>query len=925
MQIKSLLKLGLVSSALLVAACSGGSNSNHNSTPAFSSNIYSFSLDEDTSFSDKVTASDPDSDSLSYTVESAASNGAFELSSNGSFTYTPNENFNGEDSVIVQVSDGTNNARADVVFTINPVNDAPVLKSSSTTVTSDGKTTGKIIVEDVDGDAITFAVVTPPKQGVLTLDPNTGEFVFSATDLEIIDSNFTISFTDSIIPEPIIASISLKSSFVTNLDKLSYYYSSNKSHIRKAENTGKKITDDVTNDQLKIELAKGYILAGFIEQAESVIESIKTTDVKGNAYRLSAEILDSQNKIHLANQYRSKALSSFNAYIAQKGLDNISSGDSSFFIALINDYNDVGETEAANDLINTLSIYAEAVREEKHNTAYGRFLTAARNNVRGLLQNYFDNRSEGNRLKAVSANDFFVSLVEKTGYMIQRRGTYAGQPVDRLKAMYMATAGEFYLWLNEEDKAKELTAKSLAIYTDANYDPKYSYPAGPYAEVTLNTYTYPIESIAGLIAALYPNLTTNPALALLEVGSRDYNDAREKMFTYEAERAILDGSTVADAVSEAERFFTNTDDLRGYANFLVEFSPDRPRLATLLINRGESALAKDVMDEALELLETDAYVLGERLLYSLGTRGCARWVVIYKQASQDTSNLIKKCRSGFDTYFQPGQGKYSIENSIDAYKSMAYVYSQLDMQSDVITLGENYKSVWALITDPMERLKFSAEAASFLASYKAPNVAQDFFNLAISEAELMLSNQTLTSDQLENIIDALYNTAYSNVQRESKYETYAYMSALRYMAHELPEYQSYITKALIDSQKVVVKINEFARTLSDNEQQDLMEKLVRLNMYVQLFDEAEAFVNSDVNPAGDLDSLNLIVGTHYALKDDFPATWVANVDIDNDGLATFFVREATEDDIAASGLEADQDSDGDGVSDTEDSTPIGEE
>ena len=49
------------------------------------------------------------------------------LNADGSFTYTPNANFNGTDSFTYTVTDGTADSNvATVTITVDPVNDAPV-------------------------------------------------------------------------------------------------------------------------------------------------------------------------------------------------------------------------------------------------------------------------------------------------------------------------------------------------------------------------------------------------------------------------------------------------------------------------------------------------------------------------------------------------------------------------------------------------------------------------------------------------------------------------------------------------------------------------------------------------------------------------------------------------------------------------------
>ena len=61
-------------------------------------------------------------------------NGTLTLNADGSFTYTPNANFNGTDSFTYQANDGTADSNvATVTITVNAVNDAPVASDDSYT------------------------------------------------------------------------------------------------------------------------------------------------------------------------------------------------------------------------------------------------------------------------------------------------------------------------------------------------------------------------------------------------------------------------------------------------------------------------------------------------------------------------------------------------------------------------------------------------------------------------------------------------------------------------------------------------------------------------------------------------------------------------------------------------------------------------
>src|SRR5439155_5590911 len=75
---------------------------------------------------------------LSAVLVSGPSHGTLSLSSDGSFTYTPAANYNGGDSFVYQVNDGTADSNlATVSLTITAVNDAPVATAESYTTAED--------------------------------------------------------------------------------------------------------------------------------------------------------------------------------------------------------------------------------------------------------------------------------------------------------------------------------------------------------------------------------------------------------------------------------------------------------------------------------------------------------------------------------------------------------------------------------------------------------------------------------------------------------------------------------------------------------------------------------------------------------------------------------------------------------------------
>ncbi|MEN0067184.1 MAG: tandem-95 repeat protein, partial [Myxococcota bacterium] len=98
----------------------------------------------------------------------------------GTFTYTPNANFFGNDSFDVIANDGqVDSAVATVDFTVSAVNDVPVVPSVTFNTDEDIPLTDVVMAMDIEGQSSSFIVSETPRKGVISLDPQTGMFTYT--------------------------------------------------------------------------------------------------------------------------------------------------------------------------------------------------------------------------------------------------------------------------------------------------------------------------------------------------------------------------------------------------------------------------------------------------------------------------------------------------------------------------------------------------------------------------------------------------------------------------------------------------------------------------------------------------------------------------------------------------------------------------
>ncbi|MCC2668640.1 MAG: hypothetical protein K0Q72_1111 [Armatimonadetes bacterium] len=157
---------------------------------------------------------------LTFEITANSNPGLFSTSpavngTTGELTYTPAPNAHGMATITVRLRDdggtggGGQDTSATVTFTIrvNPVNDGPTAAGQFATTPEDTEKTLTLSASDLDGDALTYTVVTPPAHGTLsgsgasrTYAPaanyyGSDSFTFRVRDGSVDSNTATVSLT----------------------------------------------------------------------------------------------------------------------------------------------------------------------------------------------------------------------------------------------------------------------------------------------------------------------------------------------------------------------------------------------------------------------------------------------------------------------------------------------------------------------------------------------------------------------------------------------------------------------------------------------------------------------------------------------------------------------------------------------------------
>ena len=172
---------------------------------------------EDTVTVINLTGSDPDGDTVVYSVVTVPSHGSLSGTA-PNLTYSPNKNFSGPDSFTFKVNDGTaDSALTTVAITISPANDPPVANNIEITAMEDMPTPVLLAGIDPDGDSLTYSIVTKPSNGTLngtepnmSYTPNTNfngldSFTFRVSDGTLNSIPGTVSLVMNPVDDPPVA------------------------------------------------------------------------------------------------------------------------------------------------------------------------------------------------------------------------------------------------------------------------------------------------------------------------------------------------------------------------------------------------------------------------------------------------------------------------------------------------------------------------------------------------------------------------------------------------------------------------------------------------------------------------------------------------------------------------------------------------
>ena len=149
-------------------------------------------------------ATDPDGQTLTYTIISSPAHGALD-GTPPNLTYTPVHGYSGADAFTFKASDGQAESNvATVLITVVHVNHPPTADPQTLALDQDGSASFTLVGGDIDGDSLTFRITSIPAHGNLSgVAPNLtytpAQDFYGSDSLSFVVNDGTIDSSSAVV------------------------------------------------------------------------------------------------------------------------------------------------------------------------------------------------------------------------------------------------------------------------------------------------------------------------------------------------------------------------------------------------------------------------------------------------------------------------------------------------------------------------------------------------------------------------------------------------------------------------------------------------------------------------------------------------------------------------------------------------------
>jgi tetratricopeptide (TPR) repeat protein len=654
--------------------------------------------------------------------------------------------------------------------------------------------------------------------------------------------------------------------------KRNYYYQSDISHLYQAKQLVWNINDDPVNDAVLLQVVEGEAIAGrFIEAATLLRTQIYQSEVRGQAYIKYAEGLTAHGFRVDALVALQEAEALFLKVVDAKGIASFSRADAQNFKDLARGYIEAGYPNEALAIVQFLA--ADVAGYLTATTAYGNLTTAGREVVAAFVE-------LGDMVNAETALNLTYQLT--LGVPDDSNGTA------KYRVRELVAVAELFAELGYLPRVEDVwTSIEQLRYADNLITETGTATESYIPKLAVAIYT------AGMVSETFE------LIASLPVGAGVF-----ERYQMEAYKRLATHLAIRDQGLGAERESLPVDPANYTAMDLINFF-----------------LVPDYFNPTV----ADSQI--EALTYYNSAVAYVALAMIEKNLTSEATVALVKAEQIVDTLDPNGVKLRSNAKVNYGYAKLAELYLKFEATVEAKRLLDKGVAVLPLIDDPTYHAKAVAllaelyldlgdfARASSLLSLIGEAVDLDGYvrvikaYTRIGDIQSALDFIAEYADAAEAAYDPLTmdNTSLGAASAANLVYAARFYSGLGYFSEAVETLQ----RALPVAWDIPTETTRMARLI------DIAEELATARAYRQALELAWSlpFV-SNRNAA-----LQAIAET-LATRDDFPESPYATIDLDGDRLPEFFSADASGNDILASGLSLDRDSDNDGVADDQDRWPF---
>ncbi|MBM7332084.1 MAG: carboxypeptidase-like regulatory domain-containing protein [Alcanivorax sp.] len=680
-----------------------------------------------------------------------------------------------------------------------------------------------------------------------------------------------------------------------------YFYASDLSPFYRAERLFDDVLDDLILDPVYEDIAEGLAFAGQVEEAKSILRTrvfqpfLRARTAQRIAYRLIETGSHNEAKVLVDT-----SLSELDSIIEAKGLENLTAPEADLYNSLVLDYRRLGEIEASQRAIDNVIDYVSLYEGRPYQSVYGKLLTAIRDNAELSVEKAIEeNRVEPFLSDAIQSVDLFTRFVLGTGYQ-----TNSGCTHYKLRTFYLTYSAGYYYALGAEQELRntiDLFEQTRAL-TPCNLE-----QTDVYVE-RMAAYYVATNQVDRYLQQVEETITD----------PREIDDALQNINVGVAFQAVVRGE-LQEALDGLRQKYPEPKE---YLAYLIDQSKTVPVLSEALYSNGYVLLGDQVRDAAWNFYLSDEYqdAYGNDYNALLGS-GCMRLVQFAESWDDiDTArDWMGDCASVADQVLQ------SITNADDRFAILSGVAV--------------YQSRLGLTTEGALSIARAESETAAMSGSVYDKALLRLMSLALGNDNLSLALDYGREAQTRYFQDAAGATN-DSTRSAAMSGGLSLATSLNQVAEQAGRMALRTGALTVTDQQNVADARAAARdlilgngnqlgvaNLADAQLSD-SSRLTYLNQSAQVlakarhYDEAVALTGKNGLSNNDRNRMLQSIAKVMTGENDFAKGAIAVRDTDGDGRPDFFNLGVDAEDIAASALQLDDDLDGDGITDDEDSTPF---